>query len=69
MYTGMLFTSLDMSGIQISLLRIPPNNTNWIQCLDAPTDAAAWPGKPLSVPPEMKNRVLYDKEKIVEVII
>lgn len=69
MYTGMLFTSLDMSGIQISLLRIPPNNTSWIQYLDTPTDAAAWPGKPLSVPPETKNHIVHDKEIVVEVII
>lgn len=67
MYTGMLFTSLDMSGIQISLLRIPPNSTDWIQYLDAPTDAAAWPGKPLSVPSETRHQIVHDKEKAVEI--
>lgn len=68
MYTGMLFTSLDMSGIQVSLLRISESNRKWLQYLDTPTDAPAWPGNPLSIPPETKNHIVHDKEKTVEVI-
>lgn len=66
MYTGMLFTSLDMSGIQISILHLP-ENSEWLKYLDAPTDAAAWPGRPLSVPPEVKNNIVQDREKTVEI--
>jgi len=42
MYTGHMMTSLEMAGILISLLRVT-DHPEWLQYLDAPTDAPAWP--------------------------
>ncbi|XP_076041718.1 triokinase/FMN cyclase-like isoform X2 [Oratosquilla oratoria] len=43
-YVGSLITSLNMKGLQISILRL--TNSKWLPLLDAPTSASAWP-KPL----------------------
>ena len=36
-------TSLDSRGIQLSLMQIDPKNNEWLNLLDAPTSAPAWP--------------------------
>jgi len=41
-YTGHMMTSLEMAGILISLLKVT-DNSDWLDYLDAPTDAPAWP--------------------------
>ena len=42
MYTGHMMTSLEMAGILISLLKVT-DYPQWLEYLDAPTDAPAWP--------------------------
>ena len=42
MYTGHMMTSLEMAGILISLLRVT-DHPEWLEHLDAPTEAPAWP--------------------------
>ena len=42
MYTGHMMTSLEMAGILISLLRVT-DHPEWLEHLDAPTQAPAWP--------------------------
>jgi len=42
MYAGHLMTSLEMSGILISLLKVT-GHAEWLDCLDEPTTAPAWP--------------------------
>ncbi|RZF41249.1 hypothetical protein LSTR_LSTR010477 [Laodelphax striatellus] len=46
-YVGTLVTSLDMAGIQFSILKTN-ENPHWINLLDSETEAAAWPGSLLS---------------------
>ena len=41
-YTGHMMTSLEMAGILISLLRVT-DHPEWLDHLDAPTEAPAWP--------------------------
>jgi len=41
-YAGHLMTSLEMSGILISILKVT-KNPEWLELLDAPTSAPAWP--------------------------
>ena len=46
-------TSLEMAGVQVSVLKMSGSHkTKWLECLDAKTDACAWPGSPLSIPVE-----------------
>ena len=40
-YCGALMTSLEMSGVQISILKLV--DPRWVEYLDRPTDAPAWP--------------------------
>jgi len=42
MYAGHMMTSLEMSGILISLLRVT-EYPEWLELLDDPTEAPAWP--------------------------
>ncbi|XP_075227967.1 triokinase/FMN cyclase-like isoform X1 [Lycorma delicatula] len=44
LYVGTLVTSLDMGGVQISLLKTT-GQPNWLKLLDAETEAFAWPGR------------------------
>lgn len=64
-YAGFIMTSLDMSGIQVSILKTK-SHPEWLQYLDATTDAYAWPGKPLSILSD-KNEIIVDKEKEIPV--
>jgi len=41
-YTGHMMTSLEMAGILISLLKVT-EHPDWLEWLDAPTSAPAWP--------------------------
>ncbi|XP_022194079.2 triokinase/FMN cyclase [Nilaparvata lugens] len=47
MYVGTLVTSLDMAGVQFSLLKTT-DKPHWVSLLDSETEAAAWPGCRLS---------------------
>ncbi|CAG2053599.1 unnamed protein product [Timema podura] len=49
-YPGLLMTSLDMAGVQVSVLKLRGHEEDWLGYLDAATEAPAWPGGPLSVP-------------------
>ena len=40
-FHGTFMTSLDMRGLHISVLRL--DQPDWIEFLDMPTDAPAWP--------------------------
>ncbi|KAL0276472.1 UNVERIFIED_CONTAM: hypothetical protein PYX00_004034 [Menopon gallinae] len=52
LYVGPLFTSLNMAGIQICLLKLTDeqNKQLFLRALDDPTAAPAWPGTVLSRP-------------------
>jgi dihydroxyacetone kinase len=41
-YVGSFMTSLDMNGISLSLLKIPANDSQFLNLLDAQTSAPAW---------------------------
>ncbi|CAG0880743.1 unnamed protein product [Darwinula stevensoni] len=56
--SGQMMTSLEMAGIQISVLKVT-NHPEWLRYLDAPTDAPAWP-RPLMMP-GIKNRFTPDR--------
>lgn len=53
LYSAPLMTSLETSGVQVSILRL--SDVDWLRCLDAPTSAPAWPGRPSSIPPVSKS--------------
>ena len=40
-YCGALMTSLEMAGVQISILKLV--DPKWVEYLDVPSDAPAWP--------------------------
>ena len=40
-YCGALMTSLEMAGVQVSILKLV--DPKWVEYLDAPSDAPAWP--------------------------
>jgi hypothetical protein len=45
-------TSLEMAGIQASVLKLSEaHKAEWLNYLDAETEACAWPGSPMSIPP------------------
>ena len=47
MYAGHMMTSLEMSGILVSVLRVG-EHPDWLDLLDAPTAAPAWPAQLMS---------------------
>lgn len=47
LYSGTLFTSINMKGFQISILNIT-DKEHWLCYLDEETEAFAWPGKRIS---------------------
>ncbi|XP_015111947.1 uncharacterized protein LOC107037741 isoform X2 [Diachasma alloeum] len=50
-YSGVLMTSLDSSGVHVSILKLPQAHRDlYIQCLDDPTEAPCWPGCKYSLP-------------------
>lgn len=52
-YAACIMTSLEMAGIQVSALNISGvHKAEWLNYLDAETKACAWPGSPMSIPPE-----------------
>lgn len=49
-YSGMLMTSLDMVGFQISILKLSNKFENeWIDLLDESTEAPRWVGSKMSI--------------------
>ncbi|XP_034253977.1 PTS-dependent dihydroxyacetone kinase 1, dihydroxyacetone-binding subunit DhaK-like [Thrips palmi] len=54
LYAAPLMTSLETSGVQVSILRL--TDADWLRCLDAPSSAPAWPGRPSSIPPTKGSR-------------
>ena len=43
-YVGHVMTSMDMKGIQLSVLRVDDDEHSWwLSLLDAPTTAPGWP--------------------------
>ena len=40
-YCGALMTSLEMAGVQISILKL--DDPKWVEYLDIPSNAPAWP--------------------------
>ena len=40
-YSGALMTSLEMAGVQVSILKLV--DPKWVEYLNAPSDAPAWP--------------------------
>lgn len=66
MYVGTLMTSLDMGGIQISLLKTT-DQPDWLELLDAETEAFAWPGRVTSFekcPVKIVEAINFRKELI-----
>jgi hypothetical protein len=47
LYVGHLMTSLEMAGILVSLLKVT-GRSDWLDWLDRPTAAPAWPVSLLS---------------------
>ncbi|XP_054270997.1 triokinase/FMN cyclase-like isoform X2 [Macrosteles quadrilineatus] len=60
-YAGILMSSLDMAGIQVSLLLLPSSDERhrqlWLDTLDTHTNAFAWPATSLSLPPLRQTHV------------
>ncbi|KAG8271310.1 triokinase/FMN cyclase-like isoform X2 [Homalodisca vitripennis] len=61
-YVGTLMTSLDMAGIQVSLLLLPASDKLWLDCLDAPTNAFAWPGNSLTLQTTCRREIVKNLE-------
>ncbi|XP_012268299.2 triokinase/FMN cyclase-like [Athalia rosae] len=78
-YAGALMTSLNSSGVQISLLRLADHyESSLLSCLDEQTDAPSWPGRAYTMPPspsyiadpfelESMGAALDDKKRIPKV--
>lgn len=50
-YSGLLVTSLNSTGIHITLLKLPKNHKDiFLSCLDDTTNAPGWPGRFYSIP-------------------
>lgn len=50
-YAACIMTSLEMAGVQVSALKIPrAHKEDWLNYLDAETEACAWFGSPMSIP-------------------
>ncbi|XP_073996447.1 PTS-dependent dihydroxyacetone kinase 1, dihydroxyacetone-binding subunit DhaK-like isoform X2 [Rhodnius prolixus] len=58
LYSGTLFTSINMKGFQISILNIT-DKEHWLCYLDEETEAFAWPGKRISHAIEKSTLVEY----------
>ncbi|XP_017883393.1 triokinase/FMN cyclase-like isoform X1 [Ceratina calcarata] len=69
-YTGLLMTSLNSAGVQITVLNLPERDRNlFLSCLDAPTDAPKWPGCAYSVPDESSTtRQKVRQDSVVRVV-
>jgi hypothetical protein len=53
-------TSLEMAGVQVSALKVPRvHQEDWLNYLDEETEACAWFGSPVSIPPANPNPVKY----------
>nr|XP_033339605.1 triokinase/FMN cyclase-like [Megalopta genalis] len=62
MYSGVLITSLNSSGIHITLLKLPEDSKDmFLDCLDGPTNATKWPGCAFSVPLKAKQRTMREE--------
>lgn len=55
-------TSLDMAGFQISILNIT-EHSEWLEHLDANTDAPGWPATCISVPIPINEKTVAIKEE------
>jgi hypothetical protein len=50
-YAACIMTSLEMAGVQVSVLKVSgTHKEEWLNYLDAETKACAWFGSPLSIP-------------------
>lgn len=59
-YCGHMMTSLEMAGILISILKVT-DHPEWLELLDAPTAAPAWPAPLLSATrPDRFNQELVE---------
>lgn len=67
LYTGTLMTSLDMSGIQVSMLLLPKDHNIWLECLDTPTNAFGWPGNSLSTRSCVKREISVQRDTNLKV--
>lgn len=57
-------TSLDMAGFQISILNIS-EHLEWLQHLDASTEAPAWPATCISIPiPEANKKTIQKNDHV-----
>lgn len=51
-YAACIMTSLEMAGVQVSALKVPrAHKEEWLNYLDAETEACAWFGSPMSILP------------------
>lgn len=57
-------TSLDMSGFQISILNVT-EHPEWLEHLDANTDAPGWPATCISVPIPIEKKTVIKDEDVV----
>ena len=72
MYVGRLATSLNMRGFQVALLRLN-NHPEWLELLDAPTSAPAWPApylldKCASYNVDLENKIHNLKDDVAQVL-
>ncbi|RZF41245.1 hypothetical protein LSTR_LSTR010473 [Laodelphax striatellus] len=63
MYVATVFTALDTGGFQVCIMRVS-DDKDWISCLDAETDAPAWPGRCLSYE---TNKFLFREAKFNQI--
>ena len=54
MYAGHMMTSLEMSGILVSVLKVT-DHPDWLDLLDEPTSAPAWPATLMAA--DSRNRI------------
>lgn len=61
-YAGPIFTSLNMAGVQVSLLKLTPEHKDlFLSALDFPTESPGWPGRTLSIPDETTRNRVYEE--------
>ncbi|XP_043479204.1 triokinase/FMN cyclase-like isoform X2 [Leptopilina heterotoma] len=64
-YSGILMSSLNSSGVHVSILKLPANEEKEIiNYLDDPTEAPQWPGKSYTIPSSKREKFSVEEERV-----
>jgi dihydroxyacetone kinase len=64
-YSGLLMTALDSSGVHVSILKLPENDKNLIlNFLDEKTEAPGWPGCSYSISASGRERIISQEKQL-----